>query len=257
MRGSNSEKSFHPWLAWAKALAIVAVVITHSGLESWDPRFSWKDVLVRNTLMAFHVPTFLFAAGFLYNVDTRASFNTIWTRLRRILTPYVIASLVAIASGLALHFEAMSVLWQLTTGAAFENYYYIFLAALFLPTIWLLSRMSRNARLLLLLLWMMQLGLRAYWPESFEESSFWALRNPLNDYHFSLLGWVARDHLGSLESLVDRPGVRACCWGDRHQRCGVSLAGRKPTPFSSDGTATHTLCSRLPRRDVTFCGTRP
>jgi peptidoglycan/LPS O-acetylase OafA/YrhL len=139
-----------PAIDWIKAVAIVAVVLTHAGPTPWQPGFTPTDSLLRLDLTLFHVPSFLLIAGFLYQRPEPLSGRDLRGRLLRILIPYAIASAVAQATGLSGARNAHEVMVQLVTASSLGIYYFVRELALCIVLAWPLSRLSLRAQQALL-----------------------------------------------------------------------------------------------------------
>lgn len=89
----------HHALDWLKAMAIVAVVVTHSGSGAFPntPGYTGWDGLFAYGLAAFHVPCLLMISGYLYRSAKPLGSADVARRLRRILPPYLVASVVVLA----------------------------------------------------------------------------------------------------------------------------------------------------------------
>jgi len=171
-----------------KALAIVAVAFTHAGLPPWDPNITSYDRVLSGFWVQFHVPAFLLLSGFLYYRSTEIGFQSVRTRLARLLIPYLIASSMVQIAGFSDARDVRDLLFQLATGSSLGIYYYIFLLVTFIPTLWFLSRMSRRAASIALAcvlaatlcseIYIQLLVRGADLPKA--GGLFWLVRNPLN-----------------------------------------------------------------------------
>ncbi len=192
-------------LDYLKAAAIVAVVFTHSGASTWAPKPGWDGLLTRSWV-SFHVPSFLFASGFLYASLTPIAAGTIGRRLLRVLVPYLVASAVAVASGAASkHGSALAV--AVASGGTLGIYYYVFLIAVLIPLVWPLSRLPRWVPVLLALYSLAVL----LWPWRFDPHlspawGYWAMRDPLRHFvlGYFLVGWLAAVERRRLAALLTR-----------------------------------------------------
>ncbi len=209
-----------------KAAAIVAVVFTHAGRVSLDAWGSVPDFLLTSLWTRFHVPAFLLVSGFLYARRQPVPVAEVGRRLSRIGLPYLLASLVAIAVGIAVGAAGWlrwptpvhgvsDLVWQLSTASALGVYYYVLLAAACLLVLWPLSLTGRAGAWLLLLacaaltlaidvgvvarpsLWLA----KRFGGDVF----FWATRNPLEGFHLGYFaaGWVAALHVSDLARAAD------------------------------------------------------
>jgi len=193
-----------------KAAGIVCVVFVHALPAPWQPSASplaiWLGHLTR-----FGVPAFLFASGFLYATRSRVPAATTWRRLRRILAPYLVASLLAQLWRITAHApsNAGSTWADLLLGSSFGPYYYVFVIALLVALTPLFARAAPRhlAALLLILLvcqWCVDAALLLPLP------FYWHLRNPLLWWPFFALGWLARLHREALDTWLAR-GRRETC----------------------------------------------
>lgn len=202
-----------------KAAAIVAVALTHSGVGPWEPNYSRWDFWLCSVLVNFQVPAFLFVSGFLYHRATPIPAAAMGQRLVRVVVPYLVASAVAFAVGLAHARGVADLLFQLATGSTLGIYYFIFLLAMFVPTIWVLSRMApRQVVMLCAALWIVAIATELYayariidiTRKPTLEGFFWLARSPFN-FNFALFvsGWVCAAHLHVLTDVAARR--RAAC----------------------------------------------
>jgi fucose 4-O-acetylase-like acetyltransferase len=236
-----------------KAAAILAVVATHAGrvgLGSWG---SPLDFALTSLWTRFHVPSFLFASGFLYAGSAAHGPGELGRRLARIGVPYLVASGVALLVGLAVGAAeapglrwptpvrgAADVLWQLGTASALGVYYYVLLAALCIPFAWPLSRRgAKGAAALCAACAALALAFDAQpaWrPSSWlarrlgGDAVFWALRDPLEGFSlgFFAAGWLAALRVAQLAQLAARRA--ALCAG--LCAAGVALAWGSFAGFS-------------------------
>lgn len=206
-----------------KAAAIVAVVFTHAGRVTLGGSGGNADFLLTSLWTRFHVPSFLFVSGFLYARSSGVAWRTIGLRLRRVLLPYGLASLVAVGVGLAVASQTppwirwpvpvhdfADVGWQLATASALGVYYYVLLIVCCIPLLWPLSRSGRWGP------WALCLALAAlavavdtglvtrssqfladWWGHGVV---FWVMRNPVEQFHagYFVAGWLAALHLPQL-----------------------------------------------------------
>ncbi len=197
---------------YVKALAIVAVAFTHAGLPPWDPNITSYDRGLSGFWVQFHVPAFLLLSGFLYYRSTEIGFQAIQVRLARVLIPYLIASSIVQLAGFSDARDVRDLLFQIATGSSLGIYYYIFLLVTFIPTLWLLSRMSRRATSIALAcvlaatlcyeIYIQLLVRGADLPQA--GGLFWLVRNPLNySYTMFIGGWVAAAHLPQLQRAIE------------------------------------------------------
>jgi peptidoglycan/LPS O-acetylase OafA/YrhL len=202
-----------------KALAIVAVVFTHAGSGAWIRE--GIDLVLTRLWTPFHVPSFLFTSGFLYAAREPIRARAVGRRLRRILVPYLLASGVAIAVGVAepVLADAGDVAFALATGSTLGVYYYIFLFCLCLPLLWPLSRAPVTAIALLWAACVALTVLQEIEPRRWAATSiFWAMRNPFEHFAlgYFLSGWLASlyaERIAALHASWPRALFWLCCAG--------------------------------------------
>lgn len=221
-----------------KAAAIVAVVFTHAGRVTLDSSGSTADFLLTSLWTRFHVPSFLFVSGFLYARSSGVPWSVIGRRLRRVLLPYGVASLVVVLVGLAVASQAPpwtlwpnpvrsfgDLGWQLATASALGVYYYVLLIACCILLVWPLSRSGRwGPWTLCLALAALALAVDAGLltrPSMFlagwlgHGAVFWVMRNPFEQFHagYFVTGWLAALYLPQLSRFAAerRPLAVAIC----------------------------------------------
>jgi fucose 4-O-acetylase-like acetyltransferase len=198
---------------WLKALAIVAVVFTHSGLALNDPRYTAVETRLRFLWTPFHVPTFLVLAGYLYYRDRSINLRETGRRFVRLLVPYLLASAVAVAIGVA--WVPRGILFALLTGSTMGIYYFVFALTCCILTLPLLSRLPSWA------VWFVLVLLSAYfvatlthpWYSWSKRSALWSARDPLGAFYlgYFALGWLGAAHREGLQSLTARqPWLLVC-----------------------------------------------
>jgi surface polysaccharide O-acyltransferase-like enzyme len=194
-----------------KSVGIGVVVLIHCLPEAWSGQRTAVDIWLAS-VTRFAVPGFLMASGFLYATREPVPVALTLRRLRRILIPYLIASLGAQLFHVARGAEptAGSVLFDLLSAASFGPYYYvmqIFLLVLVTPLFaQLCAASARGFALLAAVLVGVQLSLEQGWlvpPLSF----FWLIRNPLFWAGFFLIGWMLRLHYAPIAALVSSQRV--------------------------------------------------
>ncbi len=197
---------------WLKALAIIAVVFVHTGLPLGQ-QAPLADHVLRGRWVAFHVPTFLFVSGFLYQRASPIDLDVVARRTGRILVPYLIASLIAFATGYADSSGLKAIICDLLSGAAFGVYYYVFVICALLPLIWLFSRMPAAWVALFVV------GPIVYFMAFFFEpalriqtSWFWVIRNPIYLVHYFAAGWLCHAYLQQVTEF-----------GQQHQRALIGV----------------------------------
>jgi surface polysaccharide O-acyltransferase-like enzyme len=187
-------------LDWLRVAAIIGVVMHHSG-----PELMRSDVerYVRSMLVAFDIPVFLFASGFLYFRPRPIPTRELGRRGIRVLIPYGVASALVWLSGLRTPDGLSDVVFRLLTGSALGIYYYVFLIAVSILLIWPLSRLHRRHVLALALCAHIYPMVAAVVPElSVGADMFWALRNPLfYSWAYFLTGWAVAAYLEDIDRV--------------------------------------------------------
>jgi len=207
---ATTPADYLPFIDWLKALAIVAVVVTHA-LTLPTVTFLYPTAIdVRlHFAVQFCVPAFLFASGVLHGRGGPAATGPVGRQLARILGPYVIASGIAQITGLSGAKTGWDVVVQLATGASLSIYYYVFLLVVCLLLTWGIEQIHPRASEVALV------ALAVYaivttivpWPV---ESFFWIIRDPLHFWGYYLAGAVAWRHRGTLARLATgQPAVVA------------------------------------------------
>lgn len=184
-----------------KAAGIVVIPLIHSLRPIWDggisPAERWLLLSTR-----FAVPAFLFVSGYLAAGDS-VSFTKVGARLRRLLVPYVVATIVAEAF-FALHgrpFRAESAALDLLFGSGLGPYYYVFVAIL-LTVAWPLFAIAAVRALVALAVLSIlsqlavELGL-VHLPIP------WVIRNPFLWCAYFLWGWAVRARRQSLVAWIE------------------------------------------------------
>jgi fucose 4-O-acetylase-like acetyltransferase len=228
---------------WLKVVAIVAVVMSHSGpfaLGPLPPLERWLRVI----LPTFHVPVFLIVSGYLHAATRPVTWAVFVRRVRRVLGPYVVATVIVTALG----YPPVDSLWhlprRLLLGDTFGIYYFVPVWILCTLTGILWSRLSERTLVASVAALAAATYLRGQTVTRGSISFYWALRDPfLQGWLLCyLLGWCAR-----------RNGWDAWLW--RHRRrgiaAGVALAapwlmwavlGVAPAPLSRVAYATGVAC---------------
>lgn len=168
-----------PAVDWAKSLALLAVLVMHAG--PFGQPSNVVDYFVRMTWTAFNVPVFLMVSGYLHASATPLTLGRTWTRLRKVLGPYVVASVAITAFGLAPHATWRALPWNLATGDAHGIYYYVFVwcGCVLTGLVW--SRLSNSGLLVALASVVLATEWRTYHPTW---DFHWGIRDPL------LQGWL-------------------------------------------------------------------
>jgi fucose 4-O-acetylase-like acetyltransferase len=178
---------------WLKAVAIVAVVVSHSGpyaLGPLPPLERWLRVI----LPTFHVPVFLIVSGYLHAATRPVTSAVLARRLRRVLAPYVVATVIVTALG----YPPVGSLWQLPRrlllGDTLGIYYFVPVWMLCTLTGVLWSRLSDRALVVSVLALAAATYLRARTLAPGAVTFYWALRDPILQGWLCcyLLGWCAR-----------------------------------------------------------------
>ncbi|UCE86470.1 MAG: acyltransferase [Deltaproteobacteria bacterium] len=187
-----------------KCVGILAVILIHSLRSPWEPGVAPIEIELR-PLLRFAVPSFLFASGFLYATTAPVPAAVTRRRLRRLLVPYLVASL---AAQVFWQFSSRpdprtaSVLLDLLFGWSFGPYYYVFVIVLLVLATPLFARIPRRrAPIVLLALLALQGLFETGWivlPWRF------LFRNPLLWAGYFYAGWCARLHHDALRAAVAR-----------------------------------------------------
>ena len=176
-----------------KAAGILTIVLIHSLRAPWDPSVSTFEVWVGHATR-FGVPAFLCASGYLYARTSPVALATTLARLRRIVVPYLVASLCAQVFRRWLELgEGPGNFWlDLLIGASFGPYYYVFVIAILVLVTPAFARLSRRtiAGMTLVLL-AVQWGVDAA-PWGIPLPIRWHIRSPLLWWAYFLLGWSVR-----------------------------------------------------------------
>lgn len=233
-----------PAIDFVKAAAIVAVALTHSGLPPWVREHSSWDYWLCSVLVNFQVPAFLFVSGFLYYRPDPVPGRVVAQRLMRIVVPYLVASAVAYGLGFARAHDPREILFQLATASTLGIYYFIFLLAMFVPTIWGLSRLRPEQLLALCAgLWVIAVATEIYAhariidpqrPPTLE-GLFWLARSPFNfTYAMFVTGWVAAPRAARLRSIAARHPVPVLA--SNLAAIGLFVVGAVAWPWANAGT---------------------
>jgi surface polysaccharide O-acyltransferase-like enzyme len=181
-----------------KTVAIVVVVLIHSMRSAFGHELSplerWIGLQTR-----FAVPAFLMVSGFLYATTESREFPRMLRRLRRILVPYLFASLLA--QGWS-HWTATptptgSFAVDLAFGSSFGPYYYIFVITTLVFFAPVLARLNR---------WVLPVGITLAAFQWALETGFlktglggyWEIRNPLFWWAYFVAGWGVRRNYGAI-----------------------------------------------------------
>ena len=196
---------YHGAVDYIKAIAIVCVVITHSGLRGSDPDLSALERIIRQSWVGFQVPAFFLVAGFLYHKREQISLPEMLRRLSRILVPYLIASVIALMLGFGRPLTFDRVLFNLATGNVIGIYYFVFALCLCIPFIWLYSRIPVPLIWLLLAL---LLGYSALFGFGYltpvTQGFFWRARDLLVTFFlgYFTIGWLVAEYFDGLKAAL-------------------------------------------------------
>jgi surface polysaccharide O-acyltransferase-like enzyme len=186
-----------------KAVGILVVVLIHAARPQWSSHASAFEQWL-GTVTRFAVPAFLFASGLLIARDPDPV-GRLGARLRRLLVPYVLATLVAEVynAWVGYPWTPGSVLFDLAFGGAFGPYYYVFAVfqlSLLTP---LLARAPRAV------FWGI-FAISLYWQAAAELGwviwmpLYWYMRVALMWLPYFQLGWWLGEHRDAVLDLLDR-----------------------------------------------------
>lgn len=200
---------------YLKALAILAVIWIHSFMPFDLSPPALRLMFILGEITHFAVPTFFFASGFLYFSKAPIPWPTTVRRLKRILIPYLIVSILAeafMSSMTELSLSASMVFFDVATGKSFPIFYFIPVLLLLVLIIdgRALSRVPRAVfPLFLVLVTTGLLSVMHYLPMS----HFWLMRNPLNWGCYFFFGWLVRERWATIEAwpASKRLGFGAVC----------------------------------------------
>ena len=185
-----------------KAAGIVTVVLIHAMRSPWTPGVSPTELWLGHATR-FGVPAFLFASGFLYARVGPVAAGTTARRLRRVLLPYLVASLLAQAWNGWFGIPSVGGSWwrDLLLGSSFGPFYYVFVATCLVVATPLFARLPTAAlpamtALFVLAQWCVDAALWLPLP------LYWHLRNPLLWWAFFLVGWSVRLHAAAVWGFV-------------------------------------------------------
>lgn len=196
-----------------KAAGIVTVVLIHSVRSDLDPAASPLEIWIGHATR-FAVPAFLFASGFLYATPASGRADVLARRLRRVLAPYLVASLLAQVWPFrgTLPAAERSLAADLAWGASFGPYYYVFVIAGLVVATPLLVRLPRRV-----LAGLAVAFVAVQWPVdalgALRLPLFWQIRSPLLWWGYFLAGLCLRPHRDELAAWLAprRPGVPLAC----------------------------------------------
>lgn len=193
----------------AKAVGIVAVVLIHSVRPFFSPAASRGELWLTSSLQ-FAVPAFLAASGLLYATAERVPSAVTRGRLRRLLVPYLLASVAAQAFRVAFDgspLVAGAVIRDLLLASSFGPFYYVLHAVLFVLAAPLLARLrprtltaaTAAAIACQWVTWVLPLL-----------PLFWRVRNPMHWLGFFLAGWWLRRNEARVLPWLARQRVPIC-----------------------------------------------
>jgi peptidoglycan/LPS O-acetylase OafA/YrhL len=219
MRAVPEAERYHA-IDYVKAAAIVAVVFTHAGRIGATARGAFWDVALTEAWTRYHVPSFLICSGFLYVRARPASLQAVGRRLRRVLVPYLVASIVVQLAGFGGASSLGAFAKRIATASMLGPYYYVLIIFACVLLIWPLSRAPRAAAWTLLgvavslaIAFGLEPSLRPLKP------LFWTLRDPLDHFYlgYFCIGWLAAAHTPQLRMWLT--GHRRLAWA----LCGTSF----------------------------------
>lgn len=185
-----------------KVVSIVAVVLIHSTRSLWDPSQSTAEYWLKQTLR-FAVPGFLAVSGFLYATHAPVPLALSLRRLRRVLFPYLVASICAEAFW-AFRGEPRDLTtigFNLVIANSFGQYYYVFVL---IPLVLISPLLARIPLKILWLFFVTGVVLQGLFEAQFIGNlhPLWRVRNPTMWWPYFVLGWLARLHYQGLRSWV-------------------------------------------------------
>jgi surface polysaccharide O-acyltransferase-like enzyme len=196
-----------------KATGIAAVVLIHSMRPFFSADASAVELWL-GSATRFAVPGFLVASGVLYATAKPVPSSLTRARLRRLLVPYLLASLAAQLFWLAFDGRALSArvaFGELLLASSFGPFYYVLHAVLFVLAAPLLARLGARALAAgavaaIVAQWI-------FWAFVLLPL-FWMVRNPLHWLGFFVAGW-----------WFQRNEAAIVPWLARHRRAVAGLAG--------------------------------
>jgi len=192
-----------------KATAIIAIVWIHT-FETWPMR-PVPFILQLSVFTGFAVPAFFFASGFLLYQPVPVSGALLRRRLRRVLVPYAVASLVATAGRwlVAGPYPLAQVAYEFLTGSAVSIFYFVPMLVGAMLLYAFVSRFPKALTPVFVLLWvtgllcqLLIIFLPAFWQPP-ADPFFWAFRNPLRWWGFYFAGCFAAAHIESIDRLSE------------------------------------------------------
>ncbi|MCH7868980.1 MAG: acyltransferase [Myxococcales bacterium] len=211
-----------------KAVGILAVILVHSVRDPWNPEISTPEIWI-GIVTRFAVPGFLLASGFLYATTVRIPTKTVLRRLRRLLVPYLLASLLAqlwwIGQGQAHDFP--TVVKELLLGSSFGPYYYVFVHFWLVLFVALFAILPRRVlwgltAVMLLAQIVVQGRLALRFP------LFWQLRGPLFWWAYFLIGFMLRLYYEPVRRLLTKHHGVFCALAAAIAMVCVAVAFNQP-----------------------------
>jgi peptidoglycan/LPS O-acetylase OafA/YrhL len=151
-------------------------------------------------------------SGYLYRSAKPLGWADVARRLRRILPPYLVASVVVLTlmPERAPTWSAAAV--ALISADAIPIYYYVFLLVFCVATLPIVSRMSRLALQILVGALVTAVAAACVFPSLvFTLDRFWSMRNPIESFAlgYFLLGWIAAIPADSTRRWSETPRMTA------------------------------------------------
>lgn len=176
---------------YLKTTGILFVVLIHAMRDHFDPNISSTEFSLKAAI-TFAVPFFFAASGYLYCSAAAIPFSMILRRMKRILVPYLIASI----AGQVFWYlngkgnDPFTIAIDFLSANTFGIYYFVLVLFLFVLLTYPLSRMPRRWVPILFLLSLAGLALHTYVRPA--SSLAWQIRDPLLWLHVFLFGWLIR-----------------------------------------------------------------
>jgi fucose 4-O-acetylase-like acetyltransferase len=198
-----------PVIDLLKAAAIVMVIWIHAFADPWDT----AALQLQAILVSWAVPAFFFTSGYLRQTTRPVDGTTLARWMQRLLVPYVIATVIAVAyRRQVLHQDTLSLTFNLLTGAAWPIYYFVPMLAGAYVLAAVLSRLPHLALpLFVLVAPVVPCGLDPF-PRHL--GLFWLFRSPFMWWGYFLLGWLAADREAALAAVA----------GGTRRRVGLAAA---------------------------------
>ncbi|MDD9941960.1 MAG: acyltransferase [Myxococcales bacterium] len=217
MTETHDGRQRDPHIDLIKAVFALAVVMVHCMRPGWDGSATRFEIWFGSALAILVTPAFLFCAGFLAAHSEPISGALLVRRYRRLLAPYLVATLMAEAYHMALP-EAPprpggvlhNLIHDLLLADAFGPYYFVFHMLLLTPVGVFLSRMPVRARQALWVVFLVAGAVRSVdvwikWPGLEPQLGvFMLVRNPFIYWGFYLSGWEFRLAERTVRNFLDR-----------------------------------------------------